>query len=114
MDVDQLPIHTHSTGILPHEVQAVTLLQLLSNTLILHQTVPYLPICSTLALGATSQSFQQLIHHTSSVFRHLDLRNVGCLELAGLRNIFSWDRVWKARREGNAGMQALELGKLSV
>ena len=54
----------------------VTLLQLLSNTLVLYQTVPYLPISSLLTLGATSKSFRTLIHDTPNVFRHLDLTQV--------------------------------------
>ncbi|KAG9229496.1 hypothetical protein BJ875DRAFT_194003 [Amylocarpus encephaloides] len=50
-----------------------SLLQLLSTTLILHQTCPYLPVRSLLNLGATSKSFRNLIHATPLVFRHLDL-----------------------------------------
>lgn len=53
-----------------------TLLQLLSNTLVLSQTTPYLPVSSLLALGATSKSFQFLIRGTPTVFRHLGLTNV--------------------------------------
>jgi hypothetical protein len=53
-----------------------TLLQLLSHTLVLYQTTPYLPPSSLLALGATSQAFQALIHHTPNVFKRLDLTKV--------------------------------------
>lgn len=53
-----------------------TLLYLLSNTLVLSQTTPYLTISSLLALGATSKSFQSLIRGTPTVFRHLDLTKV--------------------------------------
>lgn len=53
-----------------------TLLNLLSNTLILYQTAPYLPVSSLLALGATSKSFRALVHHTHGVFRHLDLTEI--------------------------------------
>ncbi|TVY62319.1 hypothetical protein LSUE1_G007864, partial [Lachnellula suecica] len=51
----------------------VTLRQLLSSTLVLYQTAPYLPVSSLLALGATSKPFKTLIHNTPGVFRHLDL-----------------------------------------
>ncbi|KAK0122543.1 hypothetical protein ONS96_009585 [Cadophora gregata f. sp. sojae] len=54
----------------------LTLLQLLSNTLVLSQTTPYLPPSSLLALGATCKAFQSLVKNTSSVFRHLDLTSV--------------------------------------
>src|SRR5271155_2622289 len=54
----------------------ITLLQLLSNTLVLYQTVPYLPVSALLALGATSKSFRNLTHGTPNVFRHLDLTQV--------------------------------------
>ena len=54
----------------------LSLLELLSNTLVLHQTAPYVPISSLLALGATSKSFKNLIYNTPHVFRYLDLSNV--------------------------------------
>ena len=53
-----------------------TLLQLLSNTLVLSQTTPYLPPSSLLALGSTCKAFQTLIRDTPVVFRHLDLTKV--------------------------------------
>jgi len=53
-----------------------TLLQLLSNTLVLSQTTPYLPPSSLLALGSTCKAFQILIRDTPVVFRHLDLTKV--------------------------------------
>lgn len=80
------------------DIQAVTLLQLLSNTLILDQTIPYLPISSTLALGATSKSFRELIHHTPKVFRHLDLRNNKLAQSANIGTIDSGGQVFRARR----------------
>ena len=54
----------------------VTLLEILSNTLILHQTCPYLPVSALLALAATSTSFRHLIFKTPHVFRYLDLSTV--------------------------------------
>lgn len=53
----------------------LTLLQLLSNTLVVYQTAPYLPISALLALGATSQSFKFLIYNTPGFFQYLDLSN---------------------------------------
>lgn len=61
----------------PHDTDLpITLLQLLSNSLILYQTTPYLPVASLLALGATSKSFKELVHETPQVFRHVDLTKV--------------------------------------
>ncbi|PBP15902.1 hypothetical protein BUE80_DR013340 [Diplocarpon rosae] len=51
----------------------ISLLQLLSNTLVLDQTAPYLPLSSLFALGATAKSFRSLIRDTPYVFRYLDL-----------------------------------------
>ena len=53
-----------------------TLLELLSCTLILYQTAPYVPVASVLALGATSKDFRDLIHNTPDVFRYLDLTQI--------------------------------------
>jgi len=52
-----------------------SLLELLSNTLILYQTCPYIPVSGLLNLAATSKSFQHLIYTTPNVFRYLDLSN---------------------------------------
>lgn len=54
----------------------ISLLHLLSNSLILYQTIPNLPASSLLALGSTSKAFRDLIHCTPAVFRHLDLSKV--------------------------------------
>lgn len=50
-----------------------TLLQVLSNPLILCHTTPYLPVADTLSLAATSKTFRYLIYQTPQVFRYLDL-----------------------------------------
>ncbi|KAI1172230.1 hypothetical protein F4777DRAFT_523130 [Nemania sp. FL0916] len=52
---------------------STSLLDLLSNTLVLYQTIPYLPVAAILNVAATSQSFRHLLHSTPGVFRHLDL-----------------------------------------
>ena len=56
-----------------HTSLPVSLLDLLSNTLILYQTCPYLPIASLLNLAATAKCFKSLIFDTPNVFRYLDL-----------------------------------------
>ncbi|KAI0389098.1 hypothetical protein F5Y17DRAFT_463071 [Xylariaceae sp. FL0594] len=78
-----------------------TLLDLLSNTLVLYQTIPYLPVSSILKLAVTSRSFHHLLYSTPGVFRHLDLTQVKSAQLGNggvgydgqasgpLRDIFS-------------------------
>ncbi|KAI0477170.1 hypothetical protein GGR56DRAFT_665300 [Xylariaceae sp. FL0804] len=60
---------------------ATSLLDLLSNTLVLRQTVPYLPISALLKLAATSRSFRDLLDHTPGVFRHINLTRVKAAQL---------------------------------
>lgn len=62
-----------SCQVLPHEIQHSALLQLLSNSLILGHTAPYLPVADVLNLAATSRAFRYLIYDTPQVFRRLDL-----------------------------------------
>lgn len=51
----------------------LTLLELLSNTLVLDQTLPYLPLPTILRIAALSKAFKRLIYETPRVFRYLDL-----------------------------------------
>jgi hypothetical protein len=53
-----------------------TLLDLLSNSLVLRQTAPYLPVSSLFTLAATSKSFNSLVCQPSETFRYLDLTTV--------------------------------------
>jgi hypothetical protein len=71
-----------------------SLLQLLSNTLVLDQTAPYLPISSLLALGATSKDFKALVHNTPNVFRYLDLSKVKPAQFV-IANIDNGGEVWR-------------------
>ncbi|TVY39748.1 hypothetical protein LOCC1_G005484 [Lachnellula occidentalis] len=72
----------------------VTLLRLLSNTLILYQTAPYLPVSSLLSLGATSRAFKSLIHETHGVFRHLDLSQISSAQFQ-IAAIDHGGQVWR-------------------
>ena len=54
-------------------VLPVSLLDLLSNDLILRQSSPYIGIQSLLSLAATSKAYKSLIYDTPQVFRHVDL-----------------------------------------
>ncbi|CRG91482.1 hypothetical protein PISL3812_08531 [Talaromyces islandicus] len=50
-----------------------SLLDILSNNVVLHHLAPLLPISSLLSLGSTSKTARFFIHNTPYVFRHLDL-----------------------------------------
>ncbi|KAI1325977.1 hypothetical protein F5Y16DRAFT_250477 [Xylariaceae sp. FL0255] len=53
-----------------------SLFNLLGNTLVLRQTIPYLPVLDALNLAATSRSFRDLLRNTPGTFKHLDLSRV--------------------------------------
>jgi hypothetical protein len=72
----------------------ISLLQLLSHTLILHETAPYIPISSLLALGATSKDFRTLIHNTPNVWRYIDLTQVKSAQ-SEIGSIDHGGQVWR-------------------
>jgi F-box-like len=72
----------------------LTLLQILSNPLILYHTVPHLPISSLLALGAACRDLRDLVHHTPQVFRYLDLSHVKSLQFE-ISRIDNGGEVWR-------------------
>ena len=79
----------------------ITLLELLSNTLILYQTCPYIPISALLNLAATCKSLQHLIYTAPNVFRYLDLSTSkgGSTEFAP---IDAGGEVWRSERMDEA------------
>ncbi|KAI1469027.1 uncharacterized protein F4812DRAFT_354860 [Daldinia caldariorum] len=67
----------HTTASDDTSADSNPLLNLLTNSLVLHQIIPYLPISSLLNLAATSPSFRDLLlYRTPGVFRHLDLTGI--------------------------------------
>jgi len=74
--------------------ELLSLLQILSNPLILHHTVQYLPISSLLALGAASKPFQGIVHHTPNIFRYLDLSRVKSVQFE-ITQIDHGGEVWR-------------------
>ena len=85
----------------PYSNLPTTLLDLLSNSLILHQTAPYLPLSAVLNLGATSKAFRSLIYDSPDSFRYVDLSavktaNVYCgpVDTGGIN--------WRSRRMDEA------------
>jgi hypothetical protein len=72
----------------------ISLIELLSYTLVLYQTAPYIPVSSLLALGATSRDFRALIHNTRDVFRYLDLTQVKSAQ-SEIGSIDHGGEVWR-------------------
>jgi hypothetical protein len=68
--------HQHTRDLFGTSDFTLNLLDLLSNTLVLHQTIPYLPLSAVFHLAATSRSFRDLLQYTPGVFRHLDLTQI--------------------------------------
>ena len=56
-----------------------SLLDLLSNSLILRHTSPYIGIRSLVSLAATSKAYKSLMYDTPHVFQHVDLRGTHIL-----------------------------------
>lgn len=72
-----------------NNVPPVSLLDLLSNDLILRHTSPYIGITSLVSLAATSKTFKSLVHDTPQVFQHVDL--YGISTLMGFEQYLSFD-----------------------
>lgn len=66
--------HQHTRDL--SEPSEPKIFNLLSNTLVLHQTAPYLTTSALLNIASTSHAFRSLIHDTPGVFRHLDLASI--------------------------------------
>ncbi|KAF2086715.1 hypothetical protein K490DRAFT_12972, partial [Saccharata proteae CBS 121410] len=79
-----------------------TLLDLLSNSLVLHQLAPYLSLSSRFALAATSKSFHNLVFGTPEVFRYLDLSPVKSAVIPYNAPIDSGGISWRAERMDEA------------
>lgn len=71
-----------------------SLLDLLSNSIILHETVQFIPITALLNLASTSRDLRALLYQTPGVFRHTDLTGVKSaqFDVAGIDN---GGEVWR-------------------
>jgi hypothetical protein len=86
---------SESRALIPTDApELLTLLQILSNPLILYHTIQYLPISSLLALGAASKPFQGIVHHTPNIFRYLDLSKVKSVQFE-ISQIDHGGEVWR-------------------
>lgn len=68
------------------ELHSSSLFDLLSNSIVLHDTIPFLPLSSLLNLSATSKALRSLLHGTPGVFRHIDLTPIksATFDIAGI------------------------------
>jgi hypothetical protein len=70
------PFPSNMGPVLCNDSLPPTLADLLSNSLVLRQISPYLPVASIFALAATSRSVYNVVRHSPDVFRYLDLSTV--------------------------------------
>jgi hypothetical protein len=76
-----------------------TLTDLLSNTLVLRQVAPYIPVASVYALAATSRALHSIVYHQSSdVFRYLDLSSVRSAAVVPYEPLDSGGISWRSER----------------
>jgi hypothetical protein len=75
-----------------------TLQDLLSNTVILNNTIPYLPLSSIFRLSRTSTSFRDLVHTSPDVFRYLDLSACKGPYIPWISRIDTGGHSWRAER----------------
>lgn len=77
-----LRLHVMASGAIPPterdfpELSNSSLLDLLSNSLLLRETTPFLPISTLLNLAATSKALHNLLYKTPGVFRHVDITSI--------------------------------------
>lgn len=77
----------------------ISLLDLLSNSLILDHIAPYLSISSLLSLASTCTTFRSIIMDTPYVFRHMDLtRCRGAQPPPSTGPIDTGGEVWRSER----------------
>lgn len=86
---------------MPCDQRPVTLLELLSNSLVLRQTVPYLPVSGLLSLSTSCKSFRDLLFKTPGVFRYVDLSTVKGAAIP-LGSIDVGGEIWRAERMDEA------------
>ena len=84
----------HTRDLAEGYIETTNLLDLLSNTVILHHTLPYLPISALQRLTGTSRAFRDLLLGTPGTFRHLDLTRVKAAQF-DLQAIDRGGEVWR-------------------
>ncbi|EKG20105.1 hypothetical protein MPH_02605 [Macrophomina phaseolina MS6] len=80
----------------------ITLLDLLSNSLLLRQTTPYLPPASIFALACVSTGFRGLIYHSPDALRYLDLSSVKSAVIKDNAPLDRGGNTWRAERMDEA------------
>ena len=76
----------------------VSLLQLLSNTLIMRQLSPYLSISALLNLAASTNAFRALIYDGPDCFRYTDLSTIRGAPAVSFPAVDTGGEVWRSQR----------------
>ncbi|KAM0420419.1 hypothetical protein ACHAPT_011840 [Fusarium lateritium] len=90
--------HETRVEILQIRPKGLTLFDALYNSLVLRNTLPYLPVSGLLNLAATCRDLRYLIYQTPGVFRHVDLTRVktahfGTTNTEAERSLSVWRNV---------------------
>ncbi|PGG96695.1 hypothetical protein GX51_07694 [Blastomyces parvus] len=94
-----LSCHPNCAVAFSHGPMPVSLLDLLSNSLILDHIAPYLSISSLLSLASTCTTFRSIIMDTPYVFRHMDLTTCrGAQPPPSMGPIDAGGEVWRSER----------------
>ncbi|KAK2796239.1 hypothetical protein FQN51_009521, partial [Onygenales sp. PD_10] len=93
---------THASALLPVTAPdmplPVSLVDLLSNSLILDHLAPHLSVSSLLSLASTSTTLRSLIMDTPYVFRHMDLTKCRGAQVPAMGPIDPGGEVWRSER----------------
>ena len=92
------PSSAHGQNVVPPS----NLLDLLSNSLILRQTAPYLSVSSICALAATCKGFHDQVYDSPDMFRYLDLSTTKRAMIDDSGPIDSGGFNWRAERMDEA------------
>lgn len=72
----------------------LTLFDALCNSLVLRNTLPYLPVSGLVNLASTCRAFRYLVYQTPGVFRHLDLTRVKTAQPETTKDTIDNELVW--------------------
>jgi hypothetical protein len=87
---------TYTITVIPPK--RASLVDILSNTLILDHMAPYLSVPSLFALASTSRHLRTMVMATPYVFRHLDLSQCRGAHLSDTAPLDSGGQVWRSER----------------
>ncbi|KAF4983701.1 hypothetical protein FZEAL_917 [Fusarium zealandicum] len=94
--MSQVIVH-HQTRVEIPQIQhkGLNIFDALYNSLVLRNTLPYLPVSGLLNLAATCRDLRSLVYETPGVFRHLDLTRVKTAHFGATKEAERSFSVWR-------------------